>query len=258
MFVAVDIGNSEVTAGLFHGEAVALRWRLTTRPRTSDEWAAAFAAFLTHAGQSPNEITGVAVASVAPQVTRPVVAGLRTLTGRLPHLLEPRSDVGLVLDVDEPWAVGPDRLANALAALELAAGDAIVVDLGTATNFDCVTADRRFIGGSIMPGLRTSADNLIRAAALLTATDLVPPARAIGRTTAEHIQGGVLFGTADAVDGMVRRLIAEWPTPARPRVIATGGLATLVASLATTIDVVEPDLTLRGIRLAARALGLPV
>ena len=113
--------------------------------------------------------------------------------------------------MDEPFAVGADRIVNILGALDRYPGDSIVVDFGTATTFDCVTADRRFIGGSIMPGLRTSADQLVRKAAKLTATELRPPARAIGRTTEEHIQGGVLFGAADSVDGMIRRLRAEWP-----------------------------------------------
>ena len=150
-------------------------------------------------------------------------------------------------------------------ALDRYPGDCIVVDFGTATTFDCVTADRRFIGGSIMPGLRTSADQLVRKAAKLTATELRPPARAIGRTTEEHIQGGVLFGAADSVDGMVRRLRAEWPGAAgnreegtgnEARVVATGGLSVVVAPLCTSVDVVDADLTLHGLKLAARHVGL--
>ena len=143
-----------------------------------------------------------------------------------------------------------------LGALALYPGDSIVVDFGTATTFDCVTADRRFIGGSIMPGLRTSAEQLVRRAAKLTATELIAPTRAIGRSTDDHIRAGVLFGTADAVDGMIRRIRDEWPGGARPRVIATGGLAALVTPLTTTIDVVDPDLTLHGLQIAAEALGL--
>ena len=130
------------------------------------------------------------------------------------HSINARTPLPLTLDVDEPLAVGADRIVNILGALDRYPGDSIVVDFGTATTFDCVTADRRFIGGSIMPGLRTSADQLVRKAAKLTATELRPPARAIGRTTEEHIQGGVLFGAADSVDGMIRRLRAEWPETA--------------------------------------------
>src|SRR5690606_24401591 len=140
-------------------------------------------------------------------------------------LVEATAALPVVLDVDEPLAVGPDRIANVLAALDRHPGGSIVVDFGTATTFDCVTADRRFIGGSIMPGLRTSAEQLVRKAAKLTATELVAPSRAIGRRTDEHIRGGVLFGSADAIDGMVRRMRAEWPGNVVPKVVATGGLS---------------------------------
>ena len=130
-----------------------------------------------------------------------------------------------MLDVDEPLSVGADRIVNVLAAAELYRRDAIVVDFGTATTFDCVTAEGRFIGGVIMPGLRTSADQLTRRTAKLPATELRAPERVIGRRTEECIQAGVLFGTAEAVDGIVRRIRAEWPDGRRPKVVATGGLA---------------------------------
>jgi type III pantothenate kinase len=140
--------------------------------------------------------------------------------------------------------------------VDLFHGDSLVVDFGTATTFDCITADARFIGGAIMPGLRTSADQLTRRAAKLPATELRAPARVIGRRTEECIQAGVLFGAADAVDGMVRRIHAEWPGGTTPRVVATGGLAGVIAPLTTTIELTDPDLTLRGLRLAAAHLGL--
>jgi type III pantothenate kinase len=130
-----------------------------------------------------------------------------------------------------------------------------VVDFGTATTFDCITADARFLGGVIMPGLRTAADQLTRRAAKLPATELRAPARVIGRRTEECIQAGVLYGTADAVDGIVRRIRAEWPAGS-PRVVATGGLAPVVAPLTTSIEHTIPDLTLQGLRIAAGHLGL--
>jgi type III pantothenate kinase len=130
------------------------------------------------------------------------------------------------------------------------------VDFGTATTFDCITADARFLGGVIMPGLRTAADQLTRRAAKLPATELKAPSRVIGRRTEECIQAGVLFGTADAVDGIVRRIRAEWPAGGSPRVVATGGLAAVVAPLTTSIEHTHPDLTLQGLRIAAGHLGL--
>jgi type III pantothenate kinase len=153
--------------------------------------------------------------------------------------------------------VGADRIVNALAALELFHADTVIVDFGTATTFDCITGDGRFIGGAIMPGLRTSADQLTNRAAKLPATELTPPDRAIGRRTEECIQAGVLFGAADAADGMLRRIFREWPNVTPPKVVATGGLAAIVAPHTELIHDVNPDLTLVGLRIAARHLGLP-
>ncbi len=257
MLLALDIGNTEVTVGLFGGRRLLGQWRLTTvADRTPDEWGMALDACLRRAGQQASDVSAACLASVAPAVTSPMLAAIAASYTPRVGLVEARAALPIVLDVDEPLAVGPDRIANVLAALDRHPGDTIVVDFGTATTFDCVTADRRFIGGSIMPGLRTSAEQLVRKAAKLTATELVPPSRAIGRRTDEHIRGGVLFGTADAVDGMIRRIRAEWPTDATPRVIATGGLASLVAPLTTSVDGVEADLTLHGILVAAESLGL--
>ena len=143
----------------------------------------ALEAFLVRAGHSPAEIRAACIASVAPGVTQALLQAVRVSVTATVGLVEPAANLPLVLDVDEPLSVGADRIANVLAALALHPGDSIVVDFGTATTFDCVTADRRFIGGSIMPGLRTSAEQLVRKAAKLTATELVPPTRAIGRRT---------------------------------------------------------------------------
>ncbi len=257
MLLALDIGNTEITAGLFHGAMLQAHWRLTTTPdRTPDEWAAAIGGFLLHAGHSPNEVRAVCVASVAPTVTQSVIEGVAKSTGCGGVQVDARSSLPIVLDVDEPMSVGADRIINALAALERYPGDAIVVDFGTATTFDCVTADGRFIGGIIMPGLRTSADQLTRRTAKLPATELKAPPHVIGRRTEECIQAGVLYGAADAIDGLVGRVRAEWPGGGVPRVIATGGLAAIVAPLAHTIESIDPDLTLHGLRIAARHLGL--
>ncbi|HET9293591.1 MAG TPA: type III pantothenate kinase [Gemmatimonadales bacterium] len=258
MLLALDIGNTEITVGLFQGDRITFHWRLTTNPdRTPDEWGAAIAAFLLHAGHSPNEVRAAILASVAPGVTRSLMAGVQASTACLPVSVDPRSPLPITLDVDEPLSVGADRIVNALAALELFHADTVIVDFGTATTFDCITGDGRFIGGAIMPGLRTSADELTSRAAKLPATELTPPERAIGRRTEECIQAGVLFGAADAADGMLRRVFREWPTPTPPKVVATGGLAAIVAPHTELIHDVNPDLTLVGLRIAAHHLGLP-
>ncbi|HWN19842.1 MAG TPA: type III pantothenate kinase [Gemmatimonadales bacterium] len=257
MLLTLDIGNTEITVGLFRGRDLDAHWRLTTNPdRTPDEWSSAIGGFLVQAGHSPNEVRAVCFASVAPATTQSVVEGVALSTGCTGVAVDARSPLPVILDVDEPLTVGADRIVNVLAAIDLFAADSLVVDFGTATTFDCVTADSRFIGGAIMPGLRTSADQLTRRAAKLPATELKAPSRVIGRRTEECIQAGVLFGAADAVDGMVRRITAEWPGGRKPRVVATGGLAGVIAPLTAAIELTDPDLTLRGLRIAAGHLGL--
>jgi len=257
MLLTLDIGNTEITMGLFRGAELQAHWRLTTNPgRTPDEWGSAIGGFILGAGHSPNEVRAVCLASVAPAVTQGVIEGIASVTGCTGIQIDARSPLPVRLDVDEPLSVGADRIVNALAAVELYHDDTIIVDFGTATTFDCVTADGRFLGGVIMPGLRTAADQLTRSTAKLPATELRAPKHVIGRRTEECIQAGVLFGTAEAVDGIVRRIRAEWPGGRRPRVVATGGLATVVAPLTTTVEETDPDLTLRGLRLAAGHLGL--
>ena len=257
MLLTLDVGNTEITAGLFQGDALEAHWRLTTNPeRTPDEWAVAMGNFLLQLGRSPNEVVAVCLASVAPTVTQSLVEGIATITRRTAVAVDARSPLPVRLDVDEPLTVGADRIVNVLAAVALYRADTIVVDFGTATTFDCITADARFLGGVIMPGLRTASDQLTRRTAKLPATELKAPTRVIGRRTEECIQAGVLYGTADAVDGIVRRIQAEWPGGATPRVVATGGLAPVVAPLTRCIEHTHPDLTLQGLRIAAGHLGL--
>lgn len=262
MLLACDIGNTETTVGLFAGDRLTAHWRLHSTPqRTPDEWAATFTAQLVQAGHSTAEVRAAVVASVAPQVTQALCDGIEAATTRKPVRVDGRSTLPLTLDVDEPLTVGADRIVNTLAADELFKQDTIVVDFGTATTFDCIVVDggearARFIGGVIMPGLRTASDELVRKTAKLPATELSPPTHAIGRNTEDCIRVGVLWGTADSVDGLVRRVKAEWPSRRRPLVVATGGLAGLVAPLCKEIESVHPDLTLIGLRIAAAALGL--
>jgi type III pantothenate kinase len=257
MLLALDIGNTETTVGLFAGDRLEGHWRLHTTPqRTPDEWASALTAYLIQAGHSTQEVRAAIVASVAPQVTQSLCEGVAGATTREPVLVDGRSKLPITLDVDEPLTVGADRIINTLAASQLFKRDTIVVDFGTATTFDCITGDGRFIGGVIMPGIRTASDDLVRKTAKLPATELTPPPRVIGRRTEDCIRAGVLWGTTDAVDGLVRRIKAEWPGKKVPQTIATGGLAGLVAPLSKEIESVHPDLTLVGLRLAAAALGL--
>jgi type III pantothenate kinase len=257
MLLAADVGNTEITLGLFAGDRLLAHWRLTTDvSRTPDEWAAMLTSFLTHAGHSTHEVRAAVEASVAPNVTEVLAEGVELAMGLRPVAIGPDSALDITLDVEEPHSVGADRVVNTVAAAALYGRDTIVVDFGTATTFDCITKDGTFLGGVIAPGVRTAAENLSLKAAKLPATELVPPERVIGRRTEECIRAGVLLGTADAVDGIVRRIKEEWPTGDIPQVVATGGLADVVAPLCKEIEMVEPQLTLLGLKVAAGRLGL--
>jgi type III pantothenate kinase len=255
MLLALDVGNTEITIGLFAGAELERSWRVTTHPsRTADEWAALLRAFFSQSGLDITDVDRSIIASVVPSHTEALADGLLDATGTTALIVGPDSPLPIRLDVEEPATVGADRVVNTLAASRLFRVDTIVVDFGTATTLDCITKDGRFLGGIIAPGVKTAGENLVRKAAKLSATELHPPARALGKRSDECIRAGLVYGTADAVDGMVRRLKAEWPTREVPRVIATGGYAALIAKHSTEIEEVHPDLTLQGLRLAAELL----
>jgi type III pantothenate kinase len=257
MLLALDVGNTETTLGLFDRDRLSHHWRLTTAvQRTPDEWGAALTSYLTQAGHSTGEVRAAIVASVVPLVSHALGEGIQLALGQSPTFVDARSKLPIRLDVDEPLTVGADRIVNTLAASQLYHDDVIVVDFGTATTFDCITKDGRFIGGIIMPGVVTAANDLVRKTAKLPAAELSPPAKVIGRRTEDCIRSGVLFGNAEAIDGLIRRVRTEWPGGGKPRAVATGGLATLIAPLCREIGSIDPDLTLTGLRLAATALGL--
>jgi type III pantothenate kinase len=251
MIIVFDVGNTETTVGLFDGSALRANWRLTTvADRTADEIAVLIQQLLQFKGFDPRAIEGAAIGSVVPAVTRPLALACALFTGRDPIVVDASSPLPITLQVDEPLTVGADRLINALAASRLYGHDTIVVDLGTATTFDCITASGVFLGGAIMPGVRTSADTLVRRTAKLPATELIAPDRVIGKRTEECIRAGVVFGAVDAIDGMVRRIKREWPTPTTPDVVATGGLAEIIRPYCESFDRVAPQLTLQGLQIA--------
>src|SRR5437764_1423693 len=195
MLLAININNTETKVGLFRGESLESHWRLTTTPqRTPDEWASTLTSYLAQAGRSTQEVRAAIVASVVPPVTQGLCEAVERATTVAPAVVDGRSKLPITLDVEEPLQVGADRILNTLAAAQLFHRDTIVVDFGTATTFDCITADGHFLGGVIMPGIRTASDALIRGTAKLPATDLAPPTRTIGRRTDEAIRAGALLG----------------------------------------------------------------
>lgn len=256
MILAFDVGNTETTVGLFAGSELRAHWRLNTdASRTPDEIALLVDGLLRAQKVKHDEVDGAAIGSVVPSVTGALAEACRIILGVRARIVDARSPLPIVLEVEEPNTVGADRLINTLAASRIYKTDTIVVDLGTATTYDCITAEGVFLGGIIAPGLRTSADTLIRRTSKLPATELVPPERALGKRTEECIRAGVMLGTADMIDGLVRRLKREWPNGRVPKVVATGGLAEVVAPLSEEIELVEPFLTLYGLQMAYALLG---
>lgn len=251
MLIVFDVGNTETTVGLFDGDALAAHWRVTTDvTRTADEFGLVLCGLLDTSNVPRTAITGAAIGSVVPPVTAPLARACERYLQVVPIIVDARTPLPIRIDVDEPLTVGADRLLNTLAASRLYGCDTICVDLGTATTFDCITADGVFFGGVIMPGVRTSAETLTRRTSKLPAIELLPPERTIGTRTEDCLRAGVVFGASEAIDGLVQRIKAEWPRAEQPLVVATGGLAELLQPFCRTIDRVEPYLTLIGLRMA--------
>ena len=258
MILVFDVGNTETTAGLYEGDLLREHWRFITNvPRTADEYAVLLDALLRTRGRASSVVDAVAVGSVVPGVTGALVGGCLTMFSVVPLVVDASSPLPITVAVDEPLSVGADRLINTLAASRIYGRDTIVVDLGTATTFDCITAAGVFLGGVIAPGVHTSADTLFRRTSKLTATELIPPKRVIGTRTEECIRSGVLYGAAESIDGLVRRIKGEWPTADEPLVVATGGLAEVLQPHCRSFDAVAPYLTLDGLRIAHGLLTPP-
>ena len=257
MILVFDVGNSETTIGLFNGEMLRGHWRIITSvPRTADEFGVLIGSLIQSSDYEIGKVDGVAIGSVVPAVNGPLLeACSRYLPASSSIVIDAKAGLPIKLDVDEPMTVGADRIINTLAASRLYGRDCIVVDLGTATTFDCITAEGVFIGGVISPGVQTSADTLTRKTSKLPATELVVPQRAIGRRTEDCIRSGVIFGAADAIDGTVRRIKAEWPHRETPLVVATGGFAEMFGEICKEFDRVEPYLTLQGLQMAYALLS---
>jgi type III pantothenate kinase len=254
MLLAIDIGNTHTVIGLFEGDALRHRWRMASDARrTSDEFGILVRELCAQSGVAFGDIRGVVVCSVVPALTSALVDMAGSLLDVAPVVVGPELDLGITIDYFDPKEVGPDRIANAVAVHEMVSGPAIVVDFGTATTFDAVTADGHYLGGSIAPGVMTSAENLFRRGALLHRVALDPPPSVMGKSTEEAMRSGIVFGAVGQVDEIVGRIIEEWGE--RPRVVATGGLAGTIASFSKTIEAVEPDLTLRGLAAIHRRVA---
>jgi len=246
MILVGDVGNTQTVLGLFDGDDFIEHWRLTTdRNRTCDELAIFVRRLLKDSNHPADGVRAVALSSVVPSLYRTLHGGLQKVFGIEPQFLTPENS-GIRLDVKERLAVGADRIANTIAAHEHVGGPCLVIDFGTATNFDLVGGDGAFLGGAIAPEMQIAARGLIERAAQLHSVSLDVPSTVLGKTTTENLQSGIVLGFLDLVDGLIRRFRAE--IPEIERVIATGGKAELFADNLTSIDEYVPFLTLRGLK----------
>jgi len=248
MLLAIDVGNTHTVLGLFDGQELCRHWRiLTEQARTADEYSVVLWNLLRMAEISPSEIGGAIVSNVVPQMQSVVDEMCRHTFGRSPLVVGPGTRTGMAILYDNPREVGADRIVNAVAAYERTHDLSIVVDFGTATTFDVVSAKGEYLGGVIAPGVGISLDALYSRTAKLHPVELVKPPRVVGRNTVNAIQAGVFYGYVAMVDGVVERIQTEQGAPAK--VIATGGFASLIAAESRTIAEVDEFLTLAGLRL---------
>jgi type III pantothenate kinase len=242
LLLAIDVGNTQTVFGLFDGAELSDHWRVATNEhRTSDELGGLITRFL-----DIDEVDGICLSSTVPKLVREYEAFADRYASASLLVLEPGVRTGLPIRHDNPREIGPDRLANAVAAKERYGAPCIVVDFGTSTNFDVVSRDGEYIGGVLAPGVEISMEALFARAARLIKVDFAEPPEVIGKSTATALQSGLVYGFAGQVDGIVERIRGELGSEAR--VVATGGLADLIAPHARTLETVDPWLTLEGLR----------
>lgn len=248
MLLAIDIGNTNLTFGVFERAEQLHQWRAATkRSRTADEYTVLLARFFRLAGLTPEQIDGCVISSVVPPLTTECVKMARSYLQTEPLVVGPGVRTGMRIFYDNPAQLGTDRLIDAVGARELYGTPVIVIDFGTATTFNVVDGAGDYRGGAIAPGIGVAAEALINAAAQLPRIQLTFPPRVTATSTVEAMQSGVLYGYLGLVEGMVRRLKDEWGHDAT--VVATGGLANVVAEHTDAIDVVDQNLTLEGLRV---------
>ena len=248
MLLAVDIGNTNITLGVFEGEQLRATWRMAASVnQMSDEYATLLLNLLHHRGLDTSDIKEVALCSVVP----PLIATFGELFQRYfrisPLVVEAGVKTGVRIRMDNPREVGADRIVNAAAAHHLYGGPVITTDLGTATTFDTISKEGDYLGGAIAPGIVTATEALFARAAMLPRVELVHPKQAIGTNTIAAMQSGIIFGYVGLIEGIVARIQQE--LGGKAKVVATGGYAELIAKETTVIDIVNPDLTLIGLRL---------
>lgn len=248
MLLCIDIGNTNITLGLYEGEALGPRWRLaTTHDRMPDEFGVQLMGLLDHKNISVDQVDCSVIASVVPQLTDRWVQVCQIYLGCTPLVVDADTNTGVRILIDNPLSVGADRIVDAAAVHQLYGGPACVVDFGTATTFDAVSNMGDYLGGAIAPGIGIAADALAQRTAKLPRVDIAAPPSPIGRNTIHAMQSGLLYGYIGLVEGMVARFRNELGP--EMKVIATGGLAELIGQHTDIIEIIAPWLTLDGLRL---------
>jgi type III pantothenate kinase len=248
MLLVIDIGNTNIVMGIFQGETLKAHWRLgTRRDKTQNEYGVLVKSLLDLEGIELPEIKGAIISSVVPNLTPILYQSFRLLLPLEPIVVGPGTKTGIPVLVDNPREVGTDRVVNAVAAYSKYGGPLVVVDFGTATTFDAISAKGEYLGGAIAPGIGISMEALFRETAQLPRVELRRPDRIIGKNTVDSIQSGVFFGYVALVDGMARAFKGE--LGGKPKVIATGGMAPIIAKTSEEIEQVDPWLTLEGLRI---------
>ncbi|MDX1415036.1 MAG: type III pantothenate kinase [Candidatus Promineifilaceae bacterium] len=250
MLLAIDIGNSNITVGIWDDQVSRKEWRLQTmHHKTADEYGLALVGLMREEGLAAS-ITGVILSSVVPALTQTFVQLCHQILNLEPVIVNAEIDLGITIRTDNPQEVGADRLVNAVAAFHMVNSPCIVIDMGTATTFDVISASGELLGVAIAPGLSLAANALISQAARLSQVPLVAPPQAIGRNTTHAVQSGLIYGYVSLVEGMVNRLISEHPDrDSNILVLGTGGLIHLIFPYTEIIDQIEPWLTLIGLRI---------
>jgi type III pantothenate kinase len=248
MLLAIDIGNTTIALGVFKGEKLKATWRFSTDVhKLADEYAAVLLNLLTLKGLSFSDIDEAIISSSVPPMVTTLEELCQRYCGVTPLVVGAGIKTGVRILLENPREAGPDRVVNAAAAHRLYGGPLIVIDFGTATTLDAVSADGDYIGGAIAPGIGISADALFERAARLPRVELVSPKKAIGKGTVSAMQSGLIFGYVGLIEGIVARMRKE--LGGKVRVIATGGLASVIAKETDVIEILDPDLTLVGLRL---------
>lgn len=248
MLLVVDVGNTHTVIGCFEARQLMANWRIATSPEaTADELAVAISNLFRLEGVSLEDISGVIISSVVPPVTASLLEMSNSMLKVDPLIISPDTKTGITILYDNRQEVGADRIANAVAGFEIYGGPLIVVDFGTATTFDAITECAEYLGGAIAPGVEISYEALFKRAARLSKVDLIRPAKAIGKNTQNSIQSGIIIGAGGLVDRVIDRFEREMG-PVK-HVVATGGLAGLIAPECERVTAVDPMLTLTGLQL---------